>query len=164
MDGRTRSVTFLQLAKHSPWLGPSFPGQGENGKSYMTSAEDPVVHFSPKGRGWVWVESVNAMTYVVHKMFPDGISLSLILRTWKIYRLGLKAETERRDPLWPHCTSVLSMRPQACLIGNNEMGWSSWSVWSESFCFHMAHVRPGATISPLAIFHPEFRIGWIHIG
>lgn len=115
-------MTFLQLVKHSPWLGPSFPGQGENGKSYMTSAEDPVVHFSPKGRGWVWVESVNAMTYVVHKMFPDGISLSLILRTWKIYRLGLKAETERRDPLWPHCTSVLSMRPQACLIGNNEMG------------------------------------------
>lgn len=83
-----RLAAFLQLVKRSLCLGPSFPGQGENGKTDMTSSEDLV---------------------------------SLILRMWKIYRLGLKAETEWQDALWPHCTSVLGMRLQTCLIGNKEI-------------------------------------------
>lgn len=126
-------VTFLQLVKGSLWMRPSFLGQGANGKTCVTRTEVPATHFSQRARGWVWVESVSAVTYVVHKRLPASISVSLILRMWKIYSLGLKADTKRQDPLWPHWTWVLRMRLRICLGGNKRISWNSWSVQTESF-------------------------------
>lgn len=137
---RMRPVTFLQVAKRILWLGPSFPGQGENGKTYMTSSEDPLVRLSPRTRERFWGESVSATQHVVDKGSCQHPPLSLILRMQKIYRLGFKAETERWDPLWPHRTSVLGKRLEACLSVTftkvtksftKDIRWSSRSVWSE---------------------------------
>lgn len=63
-----------------PVAGALFPGQDENGKTYMIGSKHPVVHLSPRARGWVCVESVTVTPYVVHKVFLASVSLSFTLR------------------------------------------------------------------------------------
>lgn len=109
----SNSVVFLELTKRNLYLGPSFPENGENGKTYMISSGDPVVHLSPRARERGWGESVSAVTRVLHKLFPA--SIKLVPRTWKTYRLGHKDKTARWDRLWSHCTSVLRSL-QLCLM------------------------------------------------